>query len=134
MVSVLSGRTLSTLSNIGEALLAKLWVCVMECAGVGKSAAWIGLTFGLNECHGTRFASAPVSFSLNRWEFSFLTPSFLFLEALILCREALIPFPIALNPFPDALILFWEARIPFPEVLNLLRVVRILFRKALNLK
>ena len=32
----------------GAALLAKLWSCGLACAGFGKCAAWVGLTFGLD--------------------------------------------------------------------------------------
>ena len=67
----------------GAALLAKLWVCGLECAGFGKCAAWVGLTFGLNDLPFALFYCVPVGFLLMEGPICLTGRSFNFLDALI---------------------------------------------------
>ena len=106
----------------GAALLAKLWVCVSACAGFGKCAAWVGLTFGLNDLPFTPFYALPMGFLLMEAPICLTGRSFNFLYALNCLvgagfnfLEARIYF-VGINiNFVEALIYFMEALICFVE-------------------
>ena len=119
------GATVSTLSIYsyyslqywcgGAALLAKLWVCGWECAGFGKCAAWVGLTFGLDGLPFALFYLVPVGFLLMEDPICLMGRSFNFLDALICFVGASFNFPEERIYFVDVNINFVEALIYFVE-------------------
>jgi hypothetical protein len=101
----------------GAALLAKLWSCGSTCAGFGKCAAWVGLSFGLNMSPVRYFNFLPVGISL-------ICGNFNSQNVLILSTDAPTYFAGAGFNFVDALIYlmgvkfnFMEARIYFVGVI-----------------
>ena len=106
----------------GAALLAKLWVCGRNCAGFGKCAAWVGLTFGLNDLSFALFHAVHVGFLLMEDAICLMGRSFNFMDALICFvyasfnfMEARIYFVGVSFNFVEALIYFMEALICFVE-------------------
>ena len=101
----------------GAALLAKLWVCGSACAGFGKCAAWVGLTFGLDGLPFALFYLVPVGFFLMEDPICLMGRSFNFLDALICFVDANFNFMEARIYFVGVSFNFVEATICFMEAL-----------------